>query len=158
MEKGCSFAVQVAFQIRNLKRRTIEQLVDSEEKLLHTTRYYSRSDDPDASNGTNANNNNSRLSERQSPFITPQHLTRIPRTSILDHQQVRQTGLFSTHRSECFPFSSSRYGIGYRLVWVSLNLCWFSLRNSMDSVFRRYWTKSTRWNIPSWLSKRPMAK
>lgn len=86
------FAFQTAFQIRNFKRSTIEQLMDHEEKSLHIIRYHSRSDEIDPSNSlindrTNSNNNGS-LSGRQSPFVTPHHLTRIPKTSFLDHQQV----------------------------------------------------------------------
>ncbi|CAF0775621.1 unnamed protein product [Rotaria sp. Silwood1] len=90
--------LNVAFHIRNLKRSTIEQLIEHEEKLLHTTRYFPRTDDIDQSNSNtniNINNNNNNnltnnhenMSQRQSIFITPQHLTRIPNTSILDYQQ-----------------------------------------------------------------------
>jgi hypothetical protein len=80
---------QTAFQIRNLKRSTIEELVDHEEKSLHSTRYLSRTEDNDQlnSNINNNNNNNGNIIDRQSTFITPQHLTRIPKLSILDHQQ-----------------------------------------------------------------------
>jgi len=84
----------LSFNIRNLKRRTIEQLIDHEEKSLHNTRYYSRTDDNDQSNSNtnnnnnNSNNNNGNKNDHQLTFFTPQHLTRIPKTSILDHQQV----------------------------------------------------------------------
>jgi len=82
--------LRLAFHIRNLKRSTIEQLVDHEERLLHNTRYHSRTDDNDQSNSNiniNNNNNNGNISDRRSTFVTPHHLTRIPKSSILDHQQ-----------------------------------------------------------------------
>ncbi|CAF0933505.1 unnamed protein product [Adineta steineri] len=87
--------LRAAFHIRNLKRSTIEQLVDHEEKLLHSTRHSSRPDELDQSNNLNSINinsnnnlnNNGNINNHQSIFITPQHLTRIPKTSVLDHQQ-----------------------------------------------------------------------
>lgn len=83
--------LRIAFTIRNLKRSTIEQLINHEEKSLHNTRYYSRMEENDQSNSNINNNNNSNnngsINERQTTFITPQHLTRIPKTSILEHHQ-----------------------------------------------------------------------
>ncbi|CAF4261709.1 unnamed protein product, partial [Adineta steineri] len=51
--------LRAAFHIRNLKRSTIEQLVDHEEKLLHSTRHSSRPDELDQSNNLNNININS---------------------------------------------------------------------------------------------------
>ena len=87
--------LRLAFHIRNLKRSTIEQLIDHEEKSLHVNRYHSRTDENNSNPNNNNNNNNNNASinnlnniERQAAFVTHQHLTRIPKTSILDHQQV----------------------------------------------------------------------
>jgi hypothetical protein len=67
-------------------------LINHEEKSLHNTRYHSRTEENDQSNSNINNNNNSNnngsISERQTAFIIPHHLTRIPKASILDHQQV----------------------------------------------------------------------
>lgn len=90
------FFLKNAFHIRNLKRSTIDQLIDHEEKSLHTTRYHSRTDENDQSNinininnnNNNNSNNNGTITNRHSALITPHHLTRIPKSSILDHQQV----------------------------------------------------------------------
>jgi len=99
--------LRTAFHIRNLKRSTIEQLVEHEEKSLHNNRYHSRNEEIDQQNSNtntmttinnNNNNNNTNVNKfntngninaRQSAaLITPQYLTRIPKISILDHQQV----------------------------------------------------------------------
>lgn len=74
--------------------------MDHEEKSLHNSRYYSRTDENDQpatltavnpnytnSNANNNNNNNGNLNENQK-FVNPQHLTRIPKASVLDYQQV----------------------------------------------------------------------
>ncbi len=76
------FFLQIAFHIRNFKRRRIEQLIDHEEKLLRDVRHQSPNDD------SNQNNNNGAILNRQSTLITPQHFTQIPEKSILNHQQV----------------------------------------------------------------------
>ena len=81
-------------------------MIDHEEKSLHNSRYYSRADENDqsatltatnpnyinsnANNNNNNNNNNinGNSNDYQSKFVNPHHLTRIPKTSVLDHQQV----------------------------------------------------------------------
>ncbi|CAF4406600.1 unnamed protein product [Rotaria sp. Silwood2] len=75
--------LHIAFHIRNLKRRTIEQLIEHEEKLLHNTRHQSLSDGVNQNNNTN----NGITPDRQSSFITIHHLPQIPQKSVLDHQQ-----------------------------------------------------------------------
>ncbi|CAF3183861.1 unnamed protein product [Rotaria sp. Silwood2] len=77
------FSYLIAFHIRNLKRRTIEQLIEHEEKLLHNTRHQSLSDGVNQNNNTN----NGITPDRQSSFITIHHLPQIPQKSVLDHQQ-----------------------------------------------------------------------
>jgi hypothetical protein len=75
------FFLQLAFHIRNFKRRTLDNLIEHEEKLLRDTRRLSPIDDMNQ-------NSNGIISDRQSSLITPQQLTQIPKNSILNHQQV----------------------------------------------------------------------
>ncbi|CAF1272587.1 unnamed protein product [Rotaria sp. Silwood1] len=74
--------LHIAFHIRNLKRRTIEQLIKHEEKTLCDTRHQSPSDN------INQNNNSGIIPDRQPSLATPHHLTQMPQKSMLDHQQA----------------------------------------------------------------------
>ncbi|CAF3472950.1 unnamed protein product [Rotaria socialis] len=77
--------LNIAFHIRNLKRRTIEQLIEHEEKLLRSTRHQLHIDN--ANENHHVSTNHEMTSNRPPPSITPQHLTQIPQESTLSQQQ-----------------------------------------------------------------------
>jgi hypothetical protein len=89
-------------------------LIEDEGKLLRGTRHQATTND------VNPINKNSILSNPQSPLVTSQHLTQIPKQSILDHQQVCDDSF--TENFKIFFFSFLHYGTGYQYVLVSLNL------------------------------------
>ncbi|CAF0897661.1 unnamed protein product [Adineta ricciae] len=69
--------LHIAFRIRNFKRRTIEQLMEHEEKLLRNTRQQMLHDDVKPNHITE-NLTNQRI---------PQHLINVPTNSMLNQQQ-----------------------------------------------------------------------
>ncbi|UJR13338.1 hypothetical protein I4U23_000356 [Adineta vaga] len=75
--------LRIAFHIRNFKRRTIEQLIEQEEKLLRGTRQQTLHDDIKSKNS----NTTSNLFNQQILTITPQHQINIPTNSMLNQEQ-----------------------------------------------------------------------
>ncbi|CAF0821902.1 unnamed protein product [Adineta steineri] len=76
--------LRVAFDIRNFKRRTIDQLIENEEKLLRSTHQQPSNDN--AKENSNSISHGI-ISDRQPQLVASQHLTQIPNKSILDHKQ-----------------------------------------------------------------------
>ncbi|CAM4812245.1 unnamed protein product [Rotaria magnacalcarata] len=79
--------LSIAFRIRNFKRRTVEHLIEQEEKLLRSTRHQLHTDN--ANENHHADTTHEMISDRPPPppSITPQHLTQIPQESILSQRQ-----------------------------------------------------------------------
>ena len=138
----------MSFQIRNFKRRTIDQLVEQQEKHVRQShRPHSSNDDKNISQ-VNSSKDVSTLSSRPPPSISSQHFTRLPTKSKLDRQQVRiAAALFRRVAAWTrWSFSSSHFGTGYRHVLACLSLSWSSQRRNTDFVYRHClirWMKST---------------